>query len=179
MATLAELAKQVPIEVGTLPPNIKINQDRYALRVINAEFGMSKSSGNPMITLELEIFHPASIVSVFNGKEYNVAGLKCKTYLTLADKTMQYTAATMSAIGIPDTYDLNPQNPETDIFLGKCFSAVIGADERTNRKDLTAQDKEAGRKVGEPILDENGQVTINYGIKLIGDIKPTKYTPSV
>lgn len=53
----------------------------YSNRVIKATFGPSNSSGNPMITLEMEVVSPSS--KEVAGVAYNIAGCKTKSYYSV------------------------------------------------------------------------------------------------
>ena len=61
--------------------NIQFPTDsNFVNRIVEAEFGESKNSGNPMVTLELEVVTPAEVE--IGGVMYNIAGVGCKQYYT-------------------------------------------------------------------------------------------------
>lgn len=140
----------------------------YINRVTTATFGPSKSSGNPMITLELEIVSPRS--KDVGGEEIELAGVKCKHYLTIkvlppdnaSDKELAYAEeASKDALGrckefyamaFPDDPDratsLNPENPDLTGLVGLCFYTQMQPDVEEQRKNPTPEQIAAGQKIG-------------------------------
>lgn len=177
MSNKTSLRSIVSSEVGNLPSSVPINKDRYSLRVKSAVFGNSKSSGNPMITVVSEIYSPESIVSVRDGKTYNVAGVEITGYYSLTEKALPKLAEFMEACGMPAEIDLD--NPDVTEFIGKCYSQIVGSEERQQRKELTESERALGKKFGDPILREDGSPEISYTAKGIGSpSKTSKVAPA-
>ena len=155
-----------------LPNTVKLpNNTRCATRISKAEYKIS-SKGNPMIVLDVEIFNPESIK--INGTDYNIAGIVDKHFLTLTDAAMQRVKEFMKHIGIGGV-ELDKENPDTDQFIGRKFSALWGGDEYVYRAELTDEDRAAGKTEGEPVTDEEGNVLRGYRSKMKMVIGPTKF----
>jgi hypothetical protein len=136
--------------------NMQLPTDNYVMRVINEEFSNSKSSGNPMITLELEIQHPDEVEIA--GEKVNVAGLKIKRYLptkNLIDpekdaKALERVKTEYGLFGL-DFEGFNPENPILG-FKGKLVHVRLYSKEKEARKAQTPEQKKAG-KLGDLIVN--------------------------
>lgn len=176
-----EQAQAQDTEIKTLPGSIPINKDRVCFRIIDANFGPSASSPNNMITLEVEIYSPETMKIVAAGlKEYSITGLKCKCYFSFSDAALPRLIGPLPGgkPGFMENLGLKPEidtdNPDTEQFKGKCFSAIVGPDDRIPRKDITPDQRAAGQKVGDPITNEDGSVDKSYAIKITGGYSSTK-----
>lgn len=150
-------------EVANLPGSLPGNKDRYSTRIKKAEAKLSKSSGNAMIEMEVEIYSPDVITSVFDKQRYNVAGVSDKTYFTMTDKALPRLFDFMRKIGIKDpAIDTDIANTDVQQFVGKCFSAIWSWEESIARKDLTEEEKLAGKSVGDPIMMEDGVTPVKF-----------------
>ncbi len=168
-------------EAVSLPFNVPLPRDRYSWRIKKADFGQSKSSGNDMITLDVEIYYPEEVAHPLNGKTYNVAGRDAKMYFSLQDQALYRLLGSEEEEGFMEQIGLKPEidtdNPDTKQFENKCFSAIGGSEKREQRKELMAAEITAGKKQGDPILNEDGSPSISYAVKVIGDITRTKHQP--
>lgn len=104
--TATEEAKSVAIPLNQ---NVQLPKDAYVVRVIEETFGVSKSSGNPMITLEMEIVAPDEIKGV-DGQMIACGGFKFKHYLPLAGDDSKKTASAVKRI--TDLWNLIGQLPD-------------------------------------------------------------------
>lgn len=159
-----------------LPFNLPLPTDRYSLRIKDATFGNSKSSGNPMITLQCEIFAPEK-VKARDDKEYVVAGREALYYLTLTNSAMHFTGAAMQKLGLEPSIDM--ENPDTEQFKNLTFSATCGGEDKPTRKSLTDAERMEGKKFGDVVTDEDGNVVITYNIKIFSILGKTKVQPPV
>lgn len=135
----------------------------YIIRVCKAEFGQSKSSGNPMITVEFEVVAPET--KEVAGQEVVFSGAKTTQYYptTVFDGNDIDTEKTKSArkrlfntnpndtenpglynlIGLTESPDF--ENPDTKVLLGKAFYAQLYDDAKSQRKEPTMAQVEAAR----------------------------------
>lgn len=136
--------------------NLQLPTDNYVMRVINEEFSNSKSSGNPMITLELEVQHPDEVEIA--GEQVTVAGLKIKRYLPTkvgddeekTEKALARVEAEYKLFGL-DFDGFNPENPVLG-FKGKLVHVRLYSKEKESRKAQTPEQKKAGKQ-GDAILN--------------------------
>lgn len=138
----------------------------YILRVNSAEFGESKSSGNPMITLDVEVISPNE--KEVGGEMITVAGTKPQNmYLTTKsikkpdstenlDKSKEKILLMNPELkSIVDSMDPdNVSQALLDGLKGACFFAVVYSKPEPRRKSPTqAQVEEAKTKGVEPVGD--------------------------
>ena len=148
-------------DVGALqaiPPGFR---DRYAVRCIDHKFGPN-SNGDPMITLYWEVVglpltDGSLATSIKRGdQEYSIAGQTLQpTWFTLNTKNLNKFFNFHAAAELPDTVD--ETNPDMSEYKGLLMQAICGEQEQPERQALTEEDIAAGKRVGDPILDENGQ----------------------
>jgi hypothetical protein len=135
--------------------------DAYNVRVVKVDFGPSKSTGNPVITLGLEIISPQTIVR--DGKQYDLTSLEPVMRLMLwqAEKFdgIGQVKTLHETLGLPLTID--PENPDLKIYEGLCFRTFLGSEEII-RKKVTGKDAKGNPK-WEPILDEETKQPIKQG----------------
>ena len=131
-------------------------------RCIGATFGPSKSSQNPMISLEFEVVSP-EVVEV-GYLQVNIQGVKCINYYTTKvfekdtegnsvvneDKTaacLERVHELYANFGI-DTTGVNWDNPPVDGFRGKCVMTQMSPDVDVMRKNPTSQQIRDAKKKG-------------------------------
>lgn len=123
---------------GQVPPQFR---GTVIQRIKQVDFGPSKSSGKPMITLTTEIVKPLEVVSDFDGKTYSLDGVDLKYYLVLSDTnnkgepsdSLDYIINTlMPLLGLPGSID--DEAPDTKQFEGICFEAIISSNQRKEMK---------------------------------------------
>lgn len=170
-----EAVKAQPKAEGSIPDHpytMPVPKDRYCWRIKDCTFGPSKSSGRPMLTFDCELYHPKTVTSHIDGKEYNVAGREAKTYFGLEGDALGYLLGNEKDEGFMEKLGLKPEidteNPNTEQFKGKCFSALADIKENVARKDLTPAQREAGQKQGDPIKDEQGNEEKSYSLGING-----------
>ncbi len=180
--TKVQVPQSEPGEAVQLPRNLMINRDRYDLRIKKCEFEISKKKGNKMLKLELEIYNPVSITHYLDGKQYEVMGMTCRKYVMLeTPENLVEVGAFMKRLGLAPAID--PENPDTEQFVGKAFSDIVSPKEYQKRKQPTAQQlQDDPNHQGDPILDpETGKPEIGYGIETgfgLGDVKRAMKQPA-
>jgi len=149
-------ADAVKLEV---PPALS---DRYVVRCVGSKFMISKK-GNPMITLDWEIVGlPKSDGTVDTEVRrgdvtYQLAGLRVnRTYLTLvAGRAFNMFVEFQEKMGLPT--DVDEENPDLSQYNGLLAEATLASEQGdVLQKDLTDEEKEAGKTLGDPILDKDG-----------------------
>lgn len=146
----------------------ELPRDRYTLRVLKHTFGLSKSSGEPMTTVETEILKDSqgnSEITV-NGINYNIASLKVVYYISYSEKNMGNVYDLFERLGNP-VEEINRSNPDTKFLNGLVFDAVLSSKRRIARKA-----PQPGEKEGQPILDSEGK-EVSTGFEVsnnLGDI---------
>lgn len=140
-----------------------VKSSDYIVRCIEETFSESKSSGNPMITLEFEVAAPETM-SV-GDKEILIAGVKAglKAYYPVTvlsgdgiddQKTAnsrERVKTLYRAFGLLDT-DINYENP-TLAFKGKIVYAWLEDDETEQRKSPTKDELAKGIKQGAVMIN--------------------------
>ena len=161
---------------GTLTSKDKLPQRRYAVRCIEESFVESKSSGNPMIVREWEIVDPEAVS--INGMSKIVAGQKVTQYLTVmvknddgsrndekSDKALARLRDENANLGLPSD-SIDDENPQL-CCKGIVADAICGSDEYSPREELTAEQRAAGKTLGDPIKYADGTEVKSYRPKLI------------
>lgn len=157
---------------------VQFPRDNYVVRVTDESFGPSKSSGNPMITLEFEVVSPEE-VQVGTGT-YTVVGVGNirRYYPTIvyadAEGTVDTEKTANAQERVRELYRLfgmddkaiNFENPEL-AFKGKKVYALLYADEVEQRKAPTAEELKQGKKQGEILKNPiTGKALISYYPKI-------------
>lgn len=150
----------------------------YICRITEADFGPSKSSGNPMITINWEIVAPTEVE--IGGEMVNVAGVKTQpTYHTSGnsadpEKDTKNKAAIKELFGKfkLDNENINYDNIDAKPFLGLTAFCTVKAKMVEDRKTPTAKQIEDAKKKG---TRAEGDVMTNpvTGAKLV------KYWPEI
>lgn len=132
-------------------------RDNYILRVIGDGFAPSKSSNNPMITLEFEVVSPEELEIA--GEHYVVAGTKLKNYYPTIvmegdNQNEEKTANAQARVkklyelfGLPND-SINFENPSLE-FRGKLVYALLYDDPSEQRKSPTKEQLAKGQRQGE------------------------------
>lgn len=151
-----------------VPDNLN---DSLVVRITDVEFGESKSSGNPMITVKPEIVgirnkqNGVDDHMIVDGKKYVIAGLPCRpSYFSLSSKALARLQDFWSKVtGRPkEEFEIDTENPDLTPYKGAVMSAVVKAELTKRTKQLTPEQKEelkaAGKPlVGEPVVDDEGK----------------------
>jgi hypothetical protein len=142
-------------EAGPEIGNVKIPKKVYKFRVLpDTRFSMSKTSGNPMVTLVSEVIEPEVVIDKASGTSVKVGGKRCIDYLVLTDKGAAKVRAACSAIGVETPDD---ENPDVESWFGLTFDAYAGT---------TAEDT-IDETTGEPVVNPNTQEkTIRHTMKV-------------
>ena len=125
----------------------------YIVRVCKAEFGESKSSGNPMITVEYEVVAPE--VKEIAGDEVTLSGVKTIVYYTTTTfdgqevdtlKTKNARARLTAFYKLVDPeLVIDFENPDTKVLLGKAFYAQMYPEIKEQRKEPTMAQIESAK----------------------------------
>lgn len=162
--------------------SMRLPPDNYVLRCVEESFGPSKSSGNPMITLEFEIQSPDEIEIA--GEKVTIAGTKLTHYVTtqVLNDAEKSEGCRVRAVGdkqkkgIYQLFGLDPEgfNPENPIlgFKGKLEHARLTSEENAARKDPTEEQLKKGERgdiiknpvTKEPVLFYQLKVAEFYGL---------------
>ena len=138
--------------------NAPFPKNRYVLRGIKSTTGISKSSGNPMATIEVEIVCNGSGNDIveFEGQKVNVAGRKFVYYLVYTEENAQNVFDFFNKLNQP-IEEFDPQNPpNTDFIKGLTFDAIL-----STQPNIPRHPPGPGKKVGDPIKDANGKDIVN------------------
>ena len=159
-----------------LTKNVQFPLDNYIIRCTDEEFGPSKSSGKPMITLKFEVVSPENVNIA--GEEYTVAGVQTlPMYLVTksidadGNVDMEKTAnikkrldAICKAFELPEITD--PENPTLG-FKGKVVWALVRSESQERRKAPSAEQLAKGIRVGDVLCNPvTGQPLVNYSPKV-------------
>ena len=160
---------------GTLTSKDKLPQLRYAVRCIEETFGES-SKKNMMITRTWEIVDPEAVM--INGASKVVAGVKVLQYLNVivfnedgtrndekSDKALGRLRDENASLGLPSD-SIDDENPQL-CCKGVVADSILGSDEYSPREELTAEQRAAGKTLGDPIKYADGTEVKNYKPKLI------------
>jgi len=158
---------------------MKLPMDNYVARCIEESFGPSKSTGNPMITLEFEVASPEEVDIA--GEKVGVAGIKLKYYATTfnpndaekSNKCRERLVGTPSKKGLYQLFGLdpagfNPENPALG-FKGKLVHVRLTSDEQAARKDPTPEQVKKGEQ-GDVIKNPVTGEEVKYYIPKIAEI---------
>lgn len=149
--------------VPGIPPAMK---GEYVVRVTEATFGPSKSSGTPMLTLSLEVVgvpvkdaEPATEIDR-GGKKYIVAGIRPdKVYFPLkSGPSLGRFFEFQRKAGLPSE-EVDDQNLDVTPYKGLLLRAIVTGTEDVERSFLTQEERDSGKTQGEPIKDsETGEI---------------------
>ena len=152
-----------------LNSSLAIPTDRtYSLQCVEEEFKKFDGSGNYGIQRKWQIIAPEKVE--INGQEVDVTGTDITQFVMtrmVAKDGRSAEARTASAMGrLYKDYDIllgyecdddiDPSNPKL-IAKGKVIDATLKNEEYTKTYPVSPEDIAAGRKVGKPILDEDGK----------------------
>lgn len=154
----------------------QLPRNQYTIRFTDEKNSPSKSTGNPMVTLEAEIVFPETIVSPFTGETLEIAGAKIKPiYMSLQVKDLETSAIdttkTQQAIDrytdfmkkcgldIPEE-GIDNENPVMG-FKGKVVDVILDSEEFVQRATPTPEQKAAG-KPGDEIKGQDGKPIKSY-----------------
>lgn len=130
----------------------------YIARIAGASFGPSKSSGNPMLTINWEVKTPAE--KEVDGEMILLSGVKMDSYysvksfdangkedLVKTEKAKENVKELFRLLELnPD--EINWDNIDTKPLLGKLCMVLITPDESPMRRNPTASQIEAAKKLG-------------------------------
>lgn len=143
---------------------VQFPRDNFILRCMDNQFSQSKSSGNPMISLELELVSPAEYEIGAEGT-FTIAGIKLTQYfptqvLNAETKEVDTEKTAAAQARIKDLYekfgldfsDFNPENPVLD-FKGRLVWASMYDKVTEQRKSPTAEQLKAGKRQGDVLIN--------------------------
>lgn len=131
-------------------------RDTLVVRCTDHTFGTS-SNGNPMVTTQWEICgvpNPDGSCSgdiEHGGKTYSVAGKRAQTiWYTLKGGGLDMWFKLLEAAG-ESTDEVDTDNPDHSFLDKLCMTAVVTVRKQTMYKQITPEEKKAGKKA-EPIM---------------------------
>lgn len=139
--------------------NIQFPSDScFVNRITDATFGPSKSSSNPMITLEMEVVAPETYDVA--GQLVDIAGVKTTSYYTTVNlQDSEKSARALEACkelfrrlfpNHPERADkFNPENPDLTGLKGLCVLTQMNSRTQEQRKTPTAKQIEDAKKAGQ------------------------------
>jgi hypothetical protein len=149
-------------------------------RVTEAKFSPSKSSGQPMITLEMEVVSPETYD--IGGEQVEIAGIKTTQYYTTTifqedGKTVDEEAtreaykrvfvsgdsenpALFERFGL-DGRSEDPNNPNVKQLEGLCVYTQMSPDVEEQRKSPTKEQLDKAKKAGVKNMREVGDIMKN------------------
>lgn len=152
---------------------IPFPKDRYVIHCLDEVFGISKSSGNPMLTREFEIVAPETVQ--VGEKTISLAGAKITQYrptkvkaaegwdIAKSDKKFGELRDELLNCGFTGE-DIDDENPP--IFMkGKTFEAIVYAKEERSRKAQTPEQRAKGEP-GDAIKDASGKEVVTYQLQI-------------
>lgn len=155
-------------EVVSYNKNMKLPMDNYIVRCTEENFGVSKGSGNPMVTLNFEIHAPEEVNIA--GKRVSIAGVKLQPMWLVtqvieggeinAEKSAKckarFTSEDADSKGMYQLFGLDPSkfNPENPVleFKGKLLHARIDCKSEPVLKEPTPEQAAKGEK-GDVVLN--------------------------
>lgn len=144
------------VQIG-LPPAMK---GEYVLRILDAIFGASKSSGNPMVTIKTEVvgvpqkdLAPGTKLERGDGT-WVVAGIKpeAQYFPLVAGPSLGKFQDFLRKLGLP-WEEIDDQNYDTTPLKSLLVRAIVTDVEEEERGFLTEAERAAGEKVGKSIID--------------------------
>jgi hypothetical protein len=156
------------------------HREDYILRVTEESFGPSKSSGNPMITLKMEVVSPETMEVA--GAEYNIAGVSfglTKYYPTqvIEDGETNQTKTVQAqdrvkelyrAFGLDDS-SINFENPTLG-FKGKTVYARLYNNATEQRRAPTKEQLAKGQRQGDIMTNPVTKKPLMQNSPAIGEI---------
>jgi hypothetical protein len=102
---------------------LRVPEGDYAAKVLNAKYGTSEASGNPMVTVQ------------FVGTKGKIKNKEFRDYFVLTDKSLWKLRGFMEALGM----DVPKRKLKIDLdrFTGKKVGVTIGDDEDQNSKPVS------------------------------------------
>lgn len=145
---------------------IPLPKDRRTLRCIEESFGLSQSSGNPMITRTWEIVEPNEIE--IGDRKVDIDGVKVTQYLPTknkedaekSNKAFGRLVEDLKSLGYSES-EIDDENPPL-IAKGKVVDAIVYGKENKSFKPPTAEEKKNGARFGQPIKDAQGKDVVVY-----------------
>lgn len=150
----------------------------YINRVTSAKFGQSKSSGNPMITLEMEVISPEEVDIA--GQKVNISGIKTTSYYTTkviedGEVDQERTENAIKRVfhsddpQVPSLFQrfgidgntVDKDNPDVKQLIGKCVYCQMSSNVEEQRKTPTPEQIETARKNGVTNMRTVGDIMKN------------------
>lgn len=163
-----------PNSVGSWNRTMMFPKNRYAVRCLEEDFGPS-GSGNPMITRKFEIVQTAPVQ--IGDKLVDIDGLQMTAYRVVkvsdgnggwdkekTDKCLAGLRDDLQKAGYTEE-SFDDENPPL-VFKGKVFDAIVYGKESKMFKEATAEQRQKGQKVGDPIQDANGKDIVTYQLQI-------------
>lgn len=149
----------------TLPRNYGLPRDRYNFRIKKCEMKISNEKQNKYLALDVEIYAPDTIIHNQDGKTYNVAGLTSnKIVMIQTPRDLQACGAFMEKLGLSPVLD--PESPDTEQFVGKCYSDIASGKQYEKRKDPSYEQLQANPNAKGDVMvnPDTGKPEVGYSV---------------
>jgi len=136
------------------PARVYIPKSTYWHNVKDAEYGMSKSSNNPMFTLTVEIVdHPGYPDTKNPGMIVDPNGTEAQFWVSLTEKAQGNVKKFFNACGLPTDITINELlvKPDPSFLIGKKFFA-IGYSKADPQIDEITKQPIKNPMTGEPVV---------------------------
>lgn len=147
------------VELG-IPPAFS---ERCAVAITEHKFGPN-SKGDPMITIMSELAGyfgddgQLKTEMLRGGTLYKIAGLNLRpTMFTLTTKAIGFYASFYRAATGTELTSIDETNPDTSYLDKLVMQALVSGSMDDFRKQLTDEEKAEGKKLGDPILGDDGK----------------------
>lgn len=134
----SNIVKNTSEVLEQVPPNFK---GVLILRVKEATFAPSKSSGLPQMTWKCEVASPTEVKSDYDGLTYSLDSKDINIYVSLAEvkkdgspsNNLDYIVNNLHPmLGLPP--EIDDENPNLKQYEGICFQVVAESQERIEQK---------------------------------------------
>ena len=156
---MAKLTKDNVVKSGM---SAFLPRNRYTLRGLEAKGGLSKSSGNPMITFKAEVLCNGDGLTVIEslGEQVDISGKHVTYYIPFTEGSAANVLEFFEKLGHPLEEGFDPEAllaeeeelPDVKFLKGLIFDAVLSSEERIPRMAPAK-----GEKVGETIKGADGK----------------------
>lgn len=173
--------------VSNLTNADRLPTDRYKIRIVGRPvFGESKSSGNPMVTVDFEILSDSegSDTIKIGDRSFNIGGRRIQKapgagYYTVKNlKDPSKDSRNMEALfdlfdkaGVP-TEEIDENNPDLSPLEVRSIWAILRSDESIKCKEPTLEQRALGKRYGDPIKDADGNDVKIYTVVIDTLLQP-------
>lgn len=137
-----------PVRAGTVP---RIPKGVYKVLVREATPETSKTSGNPMVVIKIEVVSPETVQ--FNGHTVKVVGAKATMYASFSEKAIGGTITFLDAMRVK----LPPPAETMEQDIANMQEAAKELTGTLFQMNLSSSAEEMKDSLGNPLLDNDGK----------------------